>query len=73
MLTKHVHLHLRLEAADEGEAGLGVGKVGDAGLEFEEPIDVGVDVARWPEIGKGGGRGSGRRRRRLCTGVKGYQ
>ena len=24
MLTKHVHLHLRLEAANEGEAGLGV-------------------------------------------------
>ena len=54
MLTKHVHLHLRLEAADEGEAGLGVQQVGDAGVEVEEALDVGVDVACLAKISQGG-------------------
>ena len=32
MLVKHVHLQLRLEAANEGEAGLSILQVGDAGV-----------------------------------------
>ena len=43
-----MHWHLRLEAANQGEAGLGVGEIRDPGLELEEAIDVGVDVARLP-------------------------
>ena len=54
MLAKHMHLHLRLEAADGGEAGLGVRQVGDAGLEVEEALDVGVDVAFLLEVSQGG-------------------
>ena len=54
MLTKQVHLHLCLEAANEGEAGLGVRQIGDAGVEVEEALDVGVDVACLAEICQGG-------------------
>ena len=54
MLTKHVHLHLRLEAANEGEAGLCVRQVWDAGAEVEEAHDVGVDVAFLLEVSQGG-------------------
>ena len=38
MLAKNMHLHLRLEAANEGDAGLCVGQVGDAGVEVEEAL-----------------------------------
>ena len=54
MLTKHAHLHLWLEAANEGEAGLAVRQVGDTGVEVEEALGVGVDVAFLLEVGQGG-------------------
>ena len=54
MMTKHVHLHLRLEAANEGEAGLCVRQVWDAGVEVEEALDVDVDVAFLLEVSQGG-------------------
>ena len=45
MLIKHVYLHLRLEAANEGNAGLSVRQAGDAGVEVMKAFDVCVDVA----------------------------
>ena len=47
-------MHLWLEAANEGEAGLSVGKPRDAVLDVEEPVDEGVNVSRLLEIGEGG-------------------
>ena len=44
MLAKHMHLHLRLEAANKGKAGLGVRQVWDQGVEVKKAFDVGVDV-----------------------------
>ena len=52
METKNMHLHIRLEPAYEDEAGLSVGQVWKAGVEVEETLDVGVDVAGLPEIGQ---------------------
>ena len=54
MLAKHMHLHLRLEAANEGKAGLGVRQVGDAGVEVEKAFHVGVDVACLVDVSQGG-------------------
>ena len=49
-----MHLHLRLEAANENEAGLGVRQAGDAGVEVEEALDVGVYVSCLAEVSQGG-------------------
>ena len=54
MLVKHMHLHLRLEAANEGESGLCVRQIWDAGVEVEKALDVGVDVAFLLELIQGG-------------------
>ena len=54
VLDKHMYLHLRLEAANEGNAGLGVRQVGDAGVEVKKAFDVGVDVAFLLEVSQGG-------------------
>ena len=69
MLTKHVHLHLRLEAANEGETGLGVQQVWDAGVEVKKAFDAGVDVAFFVG-GQPGRRGNGMRHCRLCIGAQ---